>query len=149
MNDKGKVQTVKKALRKMVSLAKSDDIVVMFFSGRGVKGGFFCYDGFLCYSDIYSAMSACKSKNRMIFADACFSRAMRQDKKHNRHTSPIHSNVMLFLSCRDNEASIEATKMTNGFFTYALQQGGHQQGQGHHGKGAVQLCQRVCQGTAP
>ena len=123
MNDKAKVQTVKKALRKMVSSAKADDIVVMFFSGHGVKGGFLCYDGFLYYSDIYSAMSVCKSKNRMIFADACFSGAMRQDKKHNGHMSPTNSNVMLFLSCRDDEASIEATKMTNGFFTYALQQG--------------------------
>ena len=30
---------------------------------------------------------------------------------------------MLFLSCRSNEKSIETPKMTNGFFTYALQHG--------------------------
>lgn len=52
MNDKAKVATVKKALQKMVSIATADDIVVMFFSGHGIKGGFVCYDGFLYYSDI-------------------------------------------------------------------------------------------------
>ena len=67
MNDKAKVATVKKALQNMAALAKEDDIVVMFFSGHGVKGGFVCYDGFLYYSDIYSAMGACKSRNKMIF----------------------------------------------------------------------------------
>ena len=118
-NSNAKVATVKKALQKMAALATTDDIVVMFFSSHGVKGGFVCHDGFLYYDDIYSAMSACRSKNKMIFADACFSGAMRQG----RQTSPEQSNVMLFLSCRSNETSIENVKMTNGFFTYALQQG--------------------------
>lgn len=125
MNDKAKVATVKKALQKMVALATEDDIVVMFFSGHGVKGGFVCYDGFLYYSDIYSAMGACKSMNKMIFADACFSGAMRQKENSSSQNGNNHknSNVMLFLSCRSNEKSIETPKMTNGFFTYALQHG--------------------------
>ena len=123
MNDQAKVATVRKALKKMVSLATADDIVVMFFSGHGVKGGFVCYDGFLYYDDIYSAMSACRSQNKMIFADACFSGAMRQGKRSGTQLSPSNSNVMLFLSCRSNETSIETRSMTNGFFTYALQHG--------------------------
>lgn len=124
MNDKAKVATVKKALQKMVALATEDDIVVMFFSGHGVKGGFVCYDGFLYYNDIYSAMGACKSRNKMIFADACFSGAMRQENSSSPNGSNHKdSNVMLFLSCRSNEKSIETPKMTNGFFTYALQHG--------------------------
>lgn len=124
MNDKAKVATVKKALQNMAALATEDDIVVMFFSGHGVKGGFVCYDGFLYYSDIYSAMGACKSRNKMIFADACFSGAMRQENSSSPNGSTHkNSNVMLFLSCRSNEKSIETPKMTNGFFTYALQHG--------------------------
>ena len=125
MNDKAKVATVKKALQKMVSIATADDIVVMFFSGHGVKGGFICYDGFLYYSDIYAAMASCKSNNKMVFADACFSGAMRQGKNNtNASSNSINNgNVMFFLSCRSNEKSIETPKMTNGFFTYALQHG--------------------------
>lgn len=125
MNDKAKVATVKKALQKMVSIATADDIVVMFFSGHGIKGGFVCYDGFLYYNDIYAAMTLCKSKNKMVFADACFSGAMRQGKNNtNASSNSINNgNVMFFLSCRSNEKSIETPKMTNGFFTYALQHG--------------------------
>ena len=123
MNDKAKVATVKKALQKMANVATANDIVVMFFSGHGVKGGFVCYDGLLYYNDIYSAMNACKSKNKMIFADACFSGAMRQGNTQATSSSPSQSNVMLFLSCRSNETSIETPTMTNGFFTYALQHG--------------------------
>lgn len=125
MNDKAKVAIVKKALQNMAALATEDDIVVMFFSGHGVKGGFVCYDGFLYYNDIYSAMGVCKSRNKMIFADACFSGAMRQKENSSSQNGNSHktSNVMLFLSCRSNEKSIETPKMTNGFFTYALQHG--------------------------
>ena len=123
MNDKAKVATVKKALQKMANMATANDIIVMFFSGHGVKGGFICYDGFLYYHDICSAMNTCKSKNKMIFADACFSGAMRQGKAQSTQSSPSQSNIMLFLSCRNNEISIETPKMTNGFFTYALQHG--------------------------
>lgn len=125
MNDKAKVATVKQALQKMASIANADDIVVIFFSGHGVKGGFVCYDGFLYYSDIYSALASCKSKNKMVFADACFAGAMRQGMNNtDAHTSSNKAgNVMFFLSCRSNEKSIETPQMTNGFFTYALQHG--------------------------
>ncbi len=125
MNDKAKVATVKAALRKVASVAVEDDIVVMFFSGHGIKGGFVCYDGYLYYSDIYSAIEACKSKNKMIFADACYSGTMRQSKESSSAKGKGYksSNVMLFLSCRNTERSIETPRMTNGFFTYALQHG--------------------------
>ncbi len=123
INDKANVANVKKALQKMVNIATADDIVVMFFSGHGVKGGFICYDGFLYYSDIYAAMASCKSNNKMVFADACFSGAMRQGKNNASSNGNKTGNVMFFLSCRSNEKSIETPKMTNGFFTYALQHG--------------------------
>ena len=125
MNEEAKVATVKIALKKMASLATSDDIVVLFFSGHGVKGGFVCYDGFLYYSDIYSALGSCKSKNKMVFADACFSGAIRQGKSNadTSSSSGKTGNVMFSLSCRNNEVSIEMPTMTNGLFTYALQHG--------------------------
>ena len=125
MNDKAKVATVKKALQNMAALATEDDIVVMFFSGHGVKGGFVCYDSFLYYSDIYSAMGACKSRNKMIFADACFSGKIRTEGTSSQSSvsSAKKANVMLFLSSRSNETSLERVGMTNGFFTTYLQKG--------------------------
>lgn len=124
-NSQAKLATVKAALRNMVAKATANDIVVLFFSGHGVPGGFVCYDGILNYGSIYSAMAACKSRNKMIFADACFAGAMRQNSNTRNQGGGVrkNSNVMLFLSCRGNEVSIESRKLTNGFFTYALQHG--------------------------
>ncbi len=124
-NSKATVSAVKSAMSDLFGKATADDIVVLFFSGHGVKGGFVCYDGFLKYSDVKSAMSSCKSKNKMIFADACFSGAMRESGSQTTsdYTSFKNSQLMLFLSCRSNELSIENRNMTNGFFTYALQHG--------------------------
>ena len=89
--------------------ASTDDIIIFFFSGHGYKGGFVAYDGELPYNLIRKAMGKSKCKNKMIFVDACFSGKMRQG-----------TNVMLFLSSRDNETSIERKDMKNGFFTTCL-----------------------------
>lgn len=123
MNKKATIANVKDAMKKMFGQATADDIVVLFFSGHGVKGGFVCYDGFLSYGDVSASMSACKSKNKMVFADACFSGAIRDGAQVSSKYNSMSNNIMLFLSCRSNEMSIETPKMTNGFFTYALQHG--------------------------
>lgn len=122
MNDEATVSNVKSAMKRLFSKATANDIVVLFFSGHGVQGSFVCYDGFLNYSDIRSLMSSCKSKSKMIFADTCYSGSFRTEGKQTG--GGWHgTNVMLFLSCRTNERSIERPRMTNGFFTYALQHG--------------------------
>lgn len=122
MNDEATVSNVKSAMKRLFSKATANDIVVLFFSGHGVQGSFVCYDGFLNYSDIRSLMSSCKSKSKMIFADTCYSGSFRTKGKQT--DGGWHgANVMLFLSCRTNERSIERPSMTNGFFTYALQHG--------------------------
>ena len=102
--------------------ASTDDIIIFFFSGHGYKGGFVAYDGEIPYSMIRKAMSASKCKNKMIFADACFSGKMRQGKREVKEEHS-DSNVMLFLSSRDNETSIERRDMANGFFTTCLKDG--------------------------
>lgn len=102
--------------------ASTDDIIIFFFSGHGYKGGFVAYDGEMPYSMIREAMGASKCKNKMIFADACFSGKMRQGKREVKEEHS-DSNVMLFLSSRDNETSIERRDMTNGFFTVCLKDG--------------------------
>lgn len=123
MNDKATVSNVKTALKNMAAKATANDICVFFFSGHGVKGGFVCYDGFLTYADVASALSVCKSNNKMVFADACFSGAIRDNSGVSNKYDSWNHNIMLFLSCRSNEVSIETPTMTNGFFTYALQHG--------------------------
>ena len=97
--------------------AKANDIVVFYFSGHGYPGGFVAYDTFLTNQEIRKLFSDCKANNKMVFADACFSGDLRE---HKASKDGPGKNVMLFLSSRDNEVSIETPLMKNGFFTACL-----------------------------
>lgn len=104
-------------MREQFSKAGQNDIVVFFFSGHGAPGMFCVYDGNLSYNDIRSVFSSSKCENKMIFADACYSGKIRQDGR-DEHDRKM--NVMLFLSSRSNEVSIERSDMKNGLFTSCL-----------------------------
>lgn len=124
MNAEGTASAIKSAMQKLYSKATANDIVVFFFSGHGVSGGFCSYDGYLTFKDVRATMAKCKSRHKMIFADACFSGSIRQSgNRTSEDYGAKNSDVMLFLSCRSGEYSIERAGMTNGFFTYALQHG--------------------------
>lgn len=112
-------EAILSAIRTTFKYSSTDDIVVFFFSGHGYKGGFVAYDGLLSYNDIREAMSVTHCKNKMIFSDACFSGKMRQGASEVKQEHE-RSSVMLFLSSRDNETSIERRDMANGFFTSCL-----------------------------
>ena len=114
------------AMDKVFAMAGENDIVVFFFSGHGYPGGFCVYDGNLNYREIRTSMSKSKCRNKMIFADACFSGKMRREETHVAQTEMISAqkaNVILFLSSRSDETSIERGDMQNGFFTTYLQKG--------------------------
>lgn len=116
-------------LRYTFAKATADDSVILFFSGHGYPGGFCCYDmsqtgGGLSYSEIASLFKGCKAKNKMVFADACFSGGLRKGKKTNSSASDINkSDVMFFLSSRTNETSQEMIEGPNGQFTRFLVRG--------------------------
>jgi uncharacterized caspase-like protein len=104
--------------RKLFGKAGKNDIVVLFFSGHGYKGGFVAYDDYLSYSDVRKLISSCKAKNKMIFADACFSGDIRDGESTGRNDP--NNNIMLLLSSRDKELSLESPSMKNGYFTACL-----------------------------
>ncbi len=114
-----------RAIQKVFGMAGKNDIAVFFFSGHGYAGGFCAYDGKISYGEVRRAMSKSKCKNKMMFVDACRSGGMRVN--HSSAQSAINesknANVMLFLSSRNNEISIERRDMENGFFTTFLQRG--------------------------
>ena len=118
-NSSATKEAILSAIRTTFMYSSTDDIVVFFFSGHGYKGGFVAYDGFLSYEEVRQAMSVTHCKNKMIFADACYSGKMRQGQPDVKQEHE-NSNVMLFLSSRDNETSIERKDMSNGFFTSCL-----------------------------
>lgn len=113
------------AINKVFSSAGENDIVVFFYSGHGYEGGFRVYDTYLSYDEIRKAMSKSICKNKMIFADACFSGQLRTEKPSSQSDidASKNANVMLFLSSRSNEVSMENKIMKNGFFTTYLYKG--------------------------
>lgn len=122
LNDKATCTNIKKSMNALFSKAGANDIVVLFFSGHGDKGCFYAYDGPLYYSSIRKAMAGSRSKHKMIFADACFSGKIRTSKTGGSSATK-KADVMLFLSSRSNEKSIENPGMKNGFFTTYLEKG--------------------------
>lgn len=125
LNEKATKDRIVRAIKKVFNKASKNDIVVFFFSGHGYPGGFCAYDGQIEYGEIRNAMSQSKSKNKMMFVDACRSGGMRVDgtTMQGAVTAAKNANVMLLLSSRNNENSIERRGMQNGFFTTYLQKG--------------------------
>ena len=125
LNEKATKDRIVRAIKKVFNKASEDDLVVFFFSGHGYPGGFCAYDGNLGYDEIRKAMAKSKSKNKMMFVDACRSGGMRVDENaaQGAISAAKSANVMLFLSSRNNENSIERRDMQNGFFTTYLQKG--------------------------
>lgn len=127
LDSKAKKKKILSAMKGLFKQAKEDDIVVFFFSGHGFSGGFCVYDNVIYYDEIREAMSHSKSKNKMIFADACHSGGIRsperRDSTSNSESDTKKANVMLLLSSRTNELSSERSDMKNGIFTDFLKKG--------------------------
>lgn len=125
LNENATTSKIITAMDKVFSMAGANDIVVFFYSGHGYPGGFYVYDGYLDYTKVRKAMAKSKCKNKMIFADACYSGEIRTNGSASQaEMSEVKkANVMLFLSSRSDETSIERRGMKNGFFTTYLQKG--------------------------
>lgn len=122
INEQATVEKAKYAIADMFAKATADDAVILFFSGHGVPGGFVCYNGLLRYQDVTSAMMQSDAKNKVVFADACYSGKARSGKNRNEEVS--NTNVMFFLSSRTNEKSQEIRKdWTNSLFTAFVERG--------------------------
>lgn len=116
-------------IRTVFAKATSEDVVILYFSGHGYPGGFCCYDmsqrsGGLTYLEIASLFKGCNAKNKIVFADACFSGGLRKEKKQSDSTNAVrNAEVMFFLSSRTNETSQEMIGGPNGQFTRFLVRG--------------------------
>ena len=110
-------------LRSTFSKAKEGDVIIFFFSGHGSPGAFSLYDARVSYAEIRKVMAQSKARNKLVFADACFSGKMRQGRAGKAAQAFSKYNIVLFLSSRSNETSIERPTMKNGFFTACLYRG--------------------------
>lgn len=123
-NSNATISNVISGMTNVFAKAGGNDVVIFYFSGHGIPGGFVCYDGYLYYDAIVKAMNRCRAMNKVIIADACFSGKMRNTRRRDNRYST--TNVMFFLSSRSNELSMEMPPYTgfqNSLFTAYLERG--------------------------
>ena len=119
-NSRATRSSVVNTMRTTFANSKSDDTIILFFSGHGSPGSFVCYDGYLNYQSVFKVLKECSAKNKIVIADACYSGKMRAGKKKSQKYNP--NNIVLFLSSRTNEVSKE-TQFSNSLFTLFLERG--------------------------
>jgi len=120
---------INKVIKAHFAKAKSpDDSLIFYFSGHGAPSGFATYDSpstapgdLLQFSSLAAVMKTSPARRKIIFSDSCFSGASRHrtsdGSKRHRRSDP---NVILFMSSRANETSIESSALPNSIFTHHL-----------------------------
>lgn len=120
-----------RTITRVFSQAGEDDTIVLFFSGHGGKGGLCAYDTknaktMVTYAEVQQAIRTSKASNKQLFIDACYSGGLRKsgEQSSKEYTTLSETEgIMLFLSSRAGEASVENQWASNGFFTQYLLRG--------------------------
>lgn len=122
-------------IRKIASVAQAEDHIVFSYSGHGTSNTICTYasiiDQMMTYPELFSELQKCKAQDITCFIDACFSgsasQAVREggmtDKNYIKTLVRNDNRLILFLSSRDDEYSMEHPAVGAGFFTRALLKG--------------------------
>lgn len=112
--------------------AAPTDRVIFYFSGHGLKGGFLPYDvsatnpaTVLTHREVKAAFKPSAATTKLCIADACLSGSMTTREAWGAPASrdATASNVVLMLSSRSTQSSVESGARRGGVFTYFLLQG--------------------------
>lgn len=121
---------VLRTIQSVFAKATSSDAVIFFFSGHGYEGGFCCYDmktnshlGGISYQEMQILFRNCRAGRKIVFADACFSGGLSKQRTQLQVQSVSNNDVMLFLSSKLDETSLELPQGPNGLYTYFLAKG--------------------------
>ncbi|MCL1894645.1 MAG: caspase family protein [Holophagaceae bacterium] len=108
----------------LFSQTKPEDMVIFFFSGHGTPGMFIAHDKPLEFSKLQTIFKKTKAKRKIIFADSCFSGSFRTSgDSATKPNTGLDSSVMLFLSSRTGQPSLESPNRQGGLFTWYLTMG--------------------------
>ncbi len=110
--------------------ARPEDLILFYFSGHGAPN-FFCPSNIsggkmaLWHTEIKNAFRKSKARAKLCIADACYSgsiRSRRAKPSGNAQTND-GNNVIVFMSSRKDETSVESRQRQAGLFTYYLLRG--------------------------
>lgn len=112
-------------LRAICNRAQKGDRVIFFYSGHGMPGAICGYDAAISYDDIVEVLSSSAAKEKICFIDACHAGSMASSATDDSWTKSVKANKdqAFFVSCRENEYSVESPILGAGYFTQALIKG--------------------------
>ena len=113
-------------LRAIANRAQSGDRIVFFYSGHGMEGAMYGYDGPIWYEDIIDVLNTSAASEKICFIDACHAGTMTKvddTKGSSAWKSKVKPGQAFFVACRPDEYSYENPFVGAGFFTQALLKG--------------------------
>jgi hypothetical protein len=116
--------------------ADDNDVIVFYFSGHGLQGSFLPvdYDGYnnrILHEEIRDLMMKSKAKQKVVFADACYSGSILAMKAPVEQTldryydafKGTNGGIALMMSSKGEEFSLEDGGLRSGIFSYYLIKG--------------------------
>lgn len=130
------LQTIKKELQYISSLADANDVILLYFSGHGIDGAYAPgdFDGYknhLPYEDILAELNKSKAKHKLFIADACHSGSMiaarsplniSMENFYNAYNA-AESGTAILMSSKKDEVSLEYGGLRQGVFSHFLIKG--------------------------
>ncbi|MEZ4932126.1 MAG: caspase family protein [Saprospiraceae bacterium] len=130
-------EKILKSMKATVDKAGENDLVMIYFSGHGLRGSFLPidFDGYqnkLEHEEINEILQSSKSKYKLVIADACHSGsllAMKSGETRNvledyyRTLAMANAGTALIMSSKSDETSLESSGLRQGVFSHFLIRG--------------------------
>lgn len=127
---------IRNTMKEVFSKAGENDLVMLYFSGHGLKGSFLPidFDGFnnkLFHDEINEILGQSKAKYKLCIADACHSGSLLAMKgtaenalsKYYQTLAQAEAGTALIMSSKSNETSLESSGLRQGVFSHFLIRG--------------------------
>ncbi|MGA0555886.1 caspase family protein [Larkinella sp. VNQ87] len=116
---------------RVFELARPGDRIIFYFSGHGLDGKFFTYNGQeLLHQELKNAFRRSAAKTKIVWADACYSGSMRRKTKVRLVSNPTYRqlndpslNIIVMASSRSSQSSAEYSSLRQGAFTFYMVKG--------------------------
>jgi hypothetical protein len=130
-------ESITQSMRDVFSKAGKDDLVMLYFSGHGLKGSFLPsdFDGYnykLLHEEINTILKESPAKYKLCIADACHSGSLLELKSGSTQSvlttyyetlAQANPGTALIMSSKSNETSLESNKLRQGVFSHFLIRG--------------------------
>ncbi len=134
INGEATAERIRQEFGSLAAQAGPDDLLMFFFSGHGAPGLFYSHtlSEPLAHDYVKATFATCAARRKVLIADACYAGTVRRPRTANREVTKAiwepsrtdtANEVVVFLSSRDNETSIDSGQLRNGLFAYYLIQG--------------------------